>query len=644
MAGRMAERWYRRLSGLLNHDLRGRQPLILYASGPHFRQTNAIEGSLGEGTGGVTEALRSGGSSCRSPGRWRPPTTCIGHELVHAFQYDITNTERQRRRGQRAVAAAVVHRGHGRVPLDRAGRRAYGDVDAGRRRSETSCPTIDDLDDPRYFPYRYGQALWAYIGGRYGDRTVGSCCAPASDAAASTARLRGRPRRRLPRRCRRSGTPPRSPPIAPIAEATTDAGRPFAQSRDHRAQHGGGDMNVSPELSPDGSRLMFFSERDLFSIDLYLADARTGKVIRKVTDTATDAHFREPAVPDVGRRLGQHRQRASSFPGISRRRPILTIVDADSGRTESGDRRCRSRRSPQSDLVARRQPDRLLRAGRRPQRPVRVRSRQRRPAPADQRRLRRARPRLVAGRPAASRSAPTDFRPTSTALTDRRPPAGGDGRCSRTRRARPAASASRQEHQPAVGPGRPRPVLPLGPSAASRTSIAWPRRGGATRAADQHPDRRQRHHGAQPGPVGGRGPDASSAPTRRTATASTRSDQADAAPAAAWSRWASCRSTPRSCRRARSGEGPSTRRCATIRGSACRRAADGIRPSVSSRGCRSISPGSRRLASAPIPSAPTRPAASRSCSATCSATTVVADQRAGRRAGSTSSAAQAPST
>ena len=56
MAVRLAERWYTRLSTLLNHELRGRQPLILYASGPHFRQTNAIEGELGEGTGGVTEA------------------------------------------------------------------------------------------------------------------------------------------------------------------------------------------------------------------------------------------------------------------------------------------------------------------------------------------------------------------------------------------------------------------------------------------------------------------------------------------------------------------------------------------------------------------------------------------------------------
>ena len=33
-------------------------------------------------------------------------------------------------------------------------------------------PDIKDLENPRYFPYRYGQALWAYIGGKYGDETV----------------------------------------------------------------------------------------------------------------------------------------------------------------------------------------------------------------------------------------------------------------------------------------------------------------------------------------------------------------------------------------------------------------------------------------------------------------------------------------
>src|SRR4051812_37635468 len=41
IAARLAERWYARLSRFFNHDLRGRQVLILYASPAQFRQTNA---------------------------------------------------------------------------------------------------------------------------------------------------------------------------------------------------------------------------------------------------------------------------------------------------------------------------------------------------------------------------------------------------------------------------------------------------------------------------------------------------------------------------------------------------------------------------------------------------------------------------
>ena len=54
----MAERWRARLGQILHHELSGRQPLILYAAHPHFEQTNAIGGTIGEGTGGVTESIR----------------------------------------------------------------------------------------------------------------------------------------------------------------------------------------------------------------------------------------------------------------------------------------------------------------------------------------------------------------------------------------------------------------------------------------------------------------------------------------------------------------------------------------------------------------------------------------------------------
>src|SRR5690242_876870 len=54
-AARMAERWYTRISGVLRHQLNGRQPLILYADHPDFYQTNVTQV---DGSEGVTESLK----------------------------------------------------------------------------------------------------------------------------------------------------------------------------------------------------------------------------------------------------------------------------------------------------------------------------------------------------------------------------------------------------------------------------------------------------------------------------------------------------------------------------------------------------------------------------------------------------------
>jgi len=326
VASRMAERWYARLSTLLNHELRGRQPLILYASGPHFRQTNVIEGELGEGTGGVTEAIRRR-IVLPFAGPIESTDHVIGHELVHAFQYDMTNTN-----------ASSGNSGAMSLPLwfieGMAEYLSIGPVDphtamwmreAVRREK---FPEIKDLDDPRYFPYRYGQALWAFIGGKYGDRTIGdllSVAAGRNGYDGAFKQLLGVDSKELSREWHEAEVAV----YRPIAEATKMPAA-FAQPLVTK-QHSGGGMNVSPELSPDGTRMMFFSERDLFSIDLYLADARTGKIIRKITDTATDPHFESlqfltsaGSWDSAGKRF--------VFPGISKGAPILTIVDADNGR------------------------------------------------------------------------------------------------------------------------------------------------------------------------------------------------------------------------------------------------------------------------------------------------------------------------
>ena len=171
IAARLAERWHARLEKLLAHQLRGRQPLVLYASHADFEQTNAIQGELGEGTGGVTEPLRRrivlplGGPIADTD-------HVIGHELVHAFQFDITTISNQ----------GPGQNGAERLPLwfieGMAEYLSLGPVDANTAMwlrdaaRKDQLPSIRDLDNPKYFPYRWGQAFWAYVGGRWGDQVV----------------------------------------------------------------------------------------------------------------------------------------------------------------------------------------------------------------------------------------------------------------------------------------------------------------------------------------------------------------------------------------------------------------------------------------------------------------------------------------
>src|SRR6476646_3896618 len=171
VAARMAERWRTRLGRILGHELRGRQPLVLYASHPDFEQTNAIYGELSEGTGGVTEPLRRR-IVLPMGGPLADTDHVIGHELVHAFQFDITTNPN----------SPPGENGAERLPLwfidGMAEYLSLGPVDPNTAMwlrdaaRQEKLPSIAELDNPKYFPYRWGQAFWAYVGGRWGDYVV----------------------------------------------------------------------------------------------------------------------------------------------------------------------------------------------------------------------------------------------------------------------------------------------------------------------------------------------------------------------------------------------------------------------------------------------------------------------------------------
>jgi hypothetical protein len=171
--------------------------------------------------------------------------------------------------------------------------------------------------------------FWAYIGARYGDRMV-----------ASLIRSAANPRTDLVGLARQLGTDPDT--LTPTGHAAivqmtrdvvTDS---LALASDPRlllnATNGGGRYNLGARVSPDGRLVAFFSERDLFSIDLFLANADTGKIERKLVTTATDAHFDSLQFLNSAGAWSPD-GKTLAIAAVRSGRPVMAMIDVRSGRS-----------------------------------------------------------------------------------------------------------------------------------------------------------------------------------------------------------------------------------------------------------------------------------------------------------------------
>ncbi|MBR9991347.1 MAG: PD40 domain-containing protein [Gemmatimonadetes bacterium] len=283
-AARMSERWYARLSRAFQHEF-VKKPIIFYADHPDFQQTNTTWGQLTEGTGGFTDALRNR-VVMPFTGSYFENDHVLGHELVHVFQYDLSSS-----------AGGGGLQGLNRLPLWLIeGMAEY--LSLGREDAHTAMwmrdaalrgelPTIRQLTtDTRFFPYRYGQALWAYVAGRYGDAAVTEVFRYATRAGFEVAleRVLGVNSEQLSQDWITSTRSTYLPLLA---------GRQRPEDAGDRILHDDepGAMNLAPAVSPDGQYVAFFGRRQIFTIDLYIADARTGEIITELTSPDRDEHF-----------------------------------------------------------------------------------------------------------------------------------------------------------------------------------------------------------------------------------------------------------------------------------------------------------------------------------------------------------------
>lgn len=170
-AARMAERGYAYLSETLDHKIKSRIPLVLYASLNDFQQTNVVSDLLEDGTRGVTEGLRNR-VVLPITGSYREFNHVLVHELVHAFQFDIMKTRSGGLANSRFDPPLWFVEGMAEylsVGMDNITRMWVRD---GLLHNDlVSVQELNGTYDIRV--YRLGESVWYYIGEKHGKKKVG---------------------------------------------------------------------------------------------------------------------------------------------------------------------------------------------------------------------------------------------------------------------------------------------------------------------------------------------------------------------------------------------------------------------------------------------------------------------------------------
>ena len=281
-----AEAWYEYESIIFRDTFPEPNPVILYGNHADFQQTTAIMSTIGVGTGGVTEALRN---RVVMPLMELNSMTnhVLGHELVHAFQYEMF------RNSSDSLSLADIQA----VPLwmveGLAEYLSTGHVDPHTAMwmrdavRENDFPTLEDLTrGSEYFPYRYGQAFWAYMTGVFGDSIVyplflNTARVGYEDAIKQITGLDENAFSEVWKKNLLEYYGKFRPPLLPDKLA----GRLLIDNART------GDLNVAPVISPNGNYVAFLSQKNFFTIDLFLADTRSGEVLETLSSTAREGHI-----------------------------------------------------------------------------------------------------------------------------------------------------------------------------------------------------------------------------------------------------------------------------------------------------------------------------------------------------------------
>ncbi len=284
----MAERGYRRLSRVLDHQIKAKIPLVLYASHTDFEQTNITPELIGVGTGGVTEFLKRR-VFLPFTGSYAELDHVLTHELVHAFQVDILFGDRQGLVGNPFASSPPLWFMEGMAEY-----LSIAEIDNNTKMwlRDASLEgylipirTLEYVRDIRV--YRFGQSIFQFIADSYGiqkvgeilkrTRRMGSVDKALESATGLTVDV-------LSKKWMEAVRKEYLPQIADYDKPDQIAARLTEAERDES------NFNVAPSLSPSGTQMVFISDRSMYN-DVYLASALDGRTFKKLVEGERTGSF-----------------------------------------------------------------------------------------------------------------------------------------------------------------------------------------------------------------------------------------------------------------------------------------------------------------------------------------------------------------
>jgi len=188
---------------------------------------------------------------------------------------------------------------------------------------QDDIPTLKDMTRKmyKYFPYRYGHSFWAFTAGIWGDEMIkplfkATAMYGYEKAVDSLLNMDENTFSKM------WSTALKNYYSSYLDTCSTIAiGSPLATKSSSKTE-----TNVVPTISPDGKYVAYCSEANIFTLDLFLADAKTGKIVKTLSSTSRNTHIDDFSIFESAGTFSPYADKFA-FVVFSKGQNKLAIVD-----------------------------------------------------------------------------------------------------------------------------------------------------------------------------------------------------------------------------------------------------------------------------------------------------------------------------